>query len=110
MKTTRRGFLAGACASMGAIGATATDSIAADGGDLASGARSGGPSCLDYGTSFVCNSAPFNAVRFWIESRTTIIDDAAGVSTEFYQCASCKSENTFAHKDLFHKGPKPVAA
>jgi hypothetical protein len=23
--------------------------------------------CLDYGRSFVCNTAPFNAVQFWIE-------------------------------------------
>lgn len=43
-----------------------------------------------------------NSVRFWVESRTTIIDDEAGTSTEFYQCGSCKSENTFAEKDLFH--------
>ena len=25
---------------------------------------------LDYGRSFICNTAPFNAVRFWVESRT----------------------------------------
>ena len=57
--------------------------------------------CLDYGLSFICNTSPQNSVRFWIESRTTVIDDANGVSTDFYQCASCKSENTFAEKDLF---------
>ena len=60
------------------------------------------PACLDYGLSFICNTSPLNSVRFWIESRTTVIDDASGVSTDFYQCASCKSENTFAQKDLFH--------
>jgi hypothetical protein len=59
--------------------------------------------CLDYGLSFVCNPSPKNAVRFWIESRTTVIDDSAGISAEFYQCASCKSENTFAEKDLFQE-------
>jgi hypothetical protein len=42
-----------------------------------------------------------NAVRFWVESRTTVIDDSTGISTEFYQCASCKSERTFAKKNLF---------
>ncbi|MBN2291067.1 MAG: hypothetical protein JXM70_01505 [Pirellulales bacterium] len=57
--------------------------------------------CLDYGLSFICNPSPANSARFWIESRTTIIDDSSGVSLEFYQCASCKSENTFGEKDLF---------
>jgi len=37
----------------------------------------------------------------WIESRTTIIDSQAGTRTEYYQCGSCKSENTFAEQDLF---------
>jgi hypothetical protein len=56
---------------------------------------------LDYGLSFICGTAEFNAVRFWVESRTTIVDERAGTSTVCYQCASCKSENTFAPKDLF---------
>lgn len=58
--------------------------------------------CLDYGLSFLCNPASFNSVRFWVESRTTIYDEAAGSATAFYQCASCKSENTFGEKDLFY--------
>ena len=33
-----------------------------------------------------------NAIRFWIESRTTLYDDEAGTSTVFYQCGECKSE------------------
>ncbi len=57
--------------------------------------------CLDYGISFICNKASFNAVRFWVESRTTLIDEAAGTSEVFYQCGSCKSEHTFAKQDLF---------
>ena len=57
---------------------------------------------LDYGRSFICNSAEFNAVRFWVESRTRIVDDNAGTWTDYYQCGSCKSENTFAERDLFH--------
>ncbi len=60
------------------------------------------PQCLDYGRSYICGTASFNAVRFWIESRTTLIDQASGESVEFYQCGSCKSENTFAEKNLFH--------
>lgn len=58
-----------------------------------------GLSCLDYGRSFICNTAAFNAVRFWVESRTILIDGDQKV--EFYQCGSCKSENTFAKQDLF---------
>ena len=58
---------------------------------------------LDYGLSFICNTAPFNAVRFWIESRTRIIDERAKTWTDYYQCGSCKSENTFAERDLFQK-------
>ncbi|MBM4084996.1 MAG: hypothetical protein FJ272_09430 [Planctomycetes bacterium] len=56
---------------------------------------------LDYGLSFVCNTASFNAVRFWVESRTVLMDDKSGLATEFYQCGSCKSENTFAPRNLF---------
>ncbi len=59
--------------------------------------------CLDYGLSFICNPSPANSVRFWVESRTTITDEKAGKSTVYYQCASCKSERTFAPKDLFQQ-------
>ena len=59
--------------------------------------------CIDYGRSFFCNTAEFNSVRMWIESRTTIIDTKSGKSTICYQGASCKSENTFGEKDLFYK-------
>jgi hypothetical protein len=58
---------------------------------------------LDYGRSFICNTAAFNAVRFWVESRTRVVDEKAGKWTDYYQCASCKSENTFAEQDLFHE-------
>jgi len=59
------------------------------------------PGCLDYGQSFICNTAAMNSVRFWIESRTTITDKSTDTSTTFYQCGSCKSEHTFAERDLF---------
>ncbi len=58
---------------------------------------------LDYGRSFICGTAAFNAVRFVVESCTTIIDPRTGRAADYYPCASCKSENTFAPKDLFHK-------
>ena len=55
---------------------------------------------LDYGRSFICNPSPANSVRFWIESRTRVIDPARGTTTDFYQCGSCKSEHTFAEQNL----------
>lgn len=62
-----------------------------------------GLECLDYGLSFVCNKASFNAVRFWIESKTTLIDQHSGTAQLFYQCGSCKSENTFGKENLFYE-------
>ncbi len=59
--------------------------------------------CLDYGKSFICNSGQSkasNAVRMWIESRI-VLRDKTGSEAIYYQGASCKSENTFASKDLF---------
>lgn len=62
-------------------------------------------SILDYGRSFVSNTGKSNgnAVRMWIESKTTIIDERAGIATEYYQGGSCKSEDTFAEKGLFYE-------
>lgn len=54
---------------------------------------------LDYGRSFVFGSAPFNNVRFWVESRTILLD--GDQKYECLQFGACKSENTFAEKDLF---------
>ena len=54
---------------------------------------------LNYGSSFICHSADFNSVRFWVESRTRVFAEKA---VDFYQCGSCKSEDTFAPKDLFY--------
>jgi len=56
---------------------------------------------LDYGLSFISGRAEANQVRFWIESRTCIFDSVTDRSDRFYQCASCKSEHTFAERDLF---------
>lgn len=60
-------------------------------------------SCIDYGKSFVCNTAEFNSARMWIESRTIIIDLKTGTHKVFYQGASCKSEYMWVEKNLFHK-------
>jgi hypothetical protein len=56
---------------------------------------------LDYGKSFVIGKAPANEVRFWVESRTRLIDDRKGTHEDYLQCGSCKSEDTFADRDLF---------
>lgn len=60
------------------------------------------PFCLDYGRSFICNTGQYNAVRLWIESRTTIIDTITGKSIEYLQCGSCKSEDTFGANGTKH--------
>lgn len=58
---------------------------------------------IDYGRSFLQGKWADNRVRFWIESRTRVIDSQSAAPIDYYQCASCKSENTFAPKDLFQK-------
>ena len=58
---------------------------------------------LDYGRSFLIGKAPINEVRFWVESRTLIVDPQTGRSEEYLQAGSCKSEDTFAARDLFYK-------
>lgn len=72
--------------------------------DLKNSTESDDPlKCIDYGRSFFCNTAEFNSVRMWIESRTIITDIKSGKSSIYYQGASCKSENTFGESDLFYK-------
>lgn len=56
---------------------------------------------LNYYSSFITGLSPENRVRFWVESRTRIIDEQAGVTEDYYQCGSCKAEDTFAGNDLF---------
>lgn len=57
---------------------------------------------LDYGRSFLIGRGDVNQVRFWIESRTRILDEDSGACEDYLQCASCKSEDTFAERDLFY--------
>ena len=56
---------------------------------------------LDYRQTYLLGTNPANEVRFCVESRTRIIDERSGKTEDFLQCASCKSEDTFAEKDLF---------
>ncbi len=90
MTSNRRTFLKSIPASL-AVGA----------GAIAAADQASETECLDYGLSFICNKASFNAVRFWVESRTTLIDGESGTSQVFYQCGACKSEHTFAEEGLF---------
>ena len=55
---------------------------------------------LDYGRSFLIGRAPLNEVRFWVESRTRIIDEKTGKFEDYIQTGACKSEHTFAEKNL----------
>jgi hypothetical protein len=56
----------------------------------------------DYGRSYVVTAGGAgNQPVFWIESRCRISDPATGEVRDYYQCASCKSEDTFATHDLF---------
>ena len=56
---------------------------------------------IDYGRSFIHGRAAWNRARFWVESRTRVIDERAGTGEDYYQCGACKSEDTFAEKGLF---------
>lgn len=83
---------------------------AADGAAAAAdrqlGWSGGGVELIDYGHSYIQgpeSPGVRNAIRFWVESRTTLYDDVAGTSTVFYQCGECKSENTFGTHNLFHR-------
>lgn len=56
-----------------------------------------------YTNSFIQGKWSENAVRFWVESRLRIVDEANGLIEDYYQCGACKSEDTFAEKDLFYE-------
>jgi hypothetical protein len=56
---------------------------------------------IDYTRAFLITTPPGDEVRFAIESRTRIIDDETGVSEDFWQAASCKSERSFVKEDIF---------
>jgi hypothetical protein len=99
---SRRNFLkTGLLAASGIVIARGTTGCSGNTGPVK--ATADPVSCIDYGGSFLCNTAEFNSVRMWIESRTTIIDSKSGKRTVYYQGASCKSENTFGEKELFYK-------
>ena len=89
------------------IQAGATSSLLGSAGIWTGGCGTAGNSSggqwpvIDYGQSFISGTVSSNRVRFLVESRTRILDERTGKTHDYYQCASCKSENTFARKDLF---------
>jgi hypothetical protein len=58
---------------------------------------------INYGLSFISCKWPENRVRFWVESRVRFVDEMNNIVEDYYQCGSCKSEDTFAEKNLFYK-------
>ena len=46
---------------------------------------------LDYGRSFLIGNEPENEVRFWVESRTRIIDAASGQSEDYVQVGRARA-------------------
>ena len=112
METSRRGFVAGGVASLCGLPAVAhaadasknsasTNAAPMNAATANPAAAPDGEPILDYDLSFLCNSWPENSVRFWLESRTLLFDPQNNTRREIWQCASCKSENTFGEKDLF---------
>ncbi|MEN6313807.1 MAG: hypothetical protein ABFD25_06125 [Clostridiaceae bacterium] len=57
---------------------------------------------ISYNFSFIHGKWPHNRVRFWVESRLRIIDEKNNLIEDYYQCAACKSEDTFAKSNLFY--------
>ena len=58
---------------------------------------------INYGLSFIAGKWAENQVRFWVESRMRFIDERNNIMEDYYQCGSCKSEDTFAEQNLFYK-------
>jgi hypothetical protein len=60
------------------------------------------PDAIDYGRSYINTRANWNSPRFWVESRLVITDPSRKATRTYFQCGSCKSENTFPPRNLFH--------
>lgn len=58
----------------------------------------------DFGRSMVTTFGGVgNTPLFWVESRCRVSDPRANQVREYYQCGSCKSEDTFATENLFKR-------
>jgi hypothetical protein len=58
---------------------------------------------IDYGRSFTIagGERPGNVPRFWIDSRTRIIDDANETYEDYYRTDACVTERTFGAGQIF---------
>jgi hypothetical protein len=90
--SSRRRFLAGIAVLAGSAVVSRRSWEAVQ---LASASSPPSESAIDFSHSFVAHNSSFNAVRFSIQSATTI------GSTTIYHCASMRAENTFVDDALF---------
>ncbi|MBC8877044.1 MAG: hypothetical protein H8E44_47050 [Planctomycetes bacterium] len=109
MNLNRRRFHAATLGALGAIGPLALAAEDPDSEDAASRSRDDDESrdpleqIVDYAASYVTFVTPGrgNLARLQIESRCVLLDENGELVEEFFQFASCKSENTYAAEDLF---------
>ncbi len=109
MNLNRRRFHAATIGALGAIGPLALAAEDPDSNDAASRSldddesRDPREQVVDYAASYVTfvTTGRGNLARLQIESRCVLLDENGEVVEEFFQFASCKSEDTYATEDLF---------
>ena len=95
----------------GALGMVAVSCSSQPPGDKSSQAKGGSPAgpsdplemVCDYATSFVTfvTQGRGNLARLQVESRCLLLDENDRLHEEFFQFASCKSEDTYGEQNLF---------
>ena len=109
MNLNRRRFHAATLGALGAIGPLALAAEDSDSKDSGSRSQDDDESrdpleqIVDYAASYVTFVTPGrgNLARLQIESRCMLLDENGKLVEEFFQFASCKSENTYAAENLF---------
>jgi hypothetical protein len=109
MNLNRRRFHATTLGALGAIGPLALAADDPDSKDAASCSQDNGEprdpleQVVDYAASYVTfvTTGRGNLARLQIESRCVLLDENGELAEEFFQFASCKSEDTYAAEDLF---------
>ncbi len=109
MNLNRRRFHAATIGALGAIGPLALAAEDPDSKDAASRSQDDDASrdplkqVVDYAASYVTfvTTGRGNLARLQIESRCVLLDENGELMEEFFQFASCKSEDTYAAENLF---------
>jgi len=109
MNLNRRRFHAATLGALGAIGPLALAAEDSDSKDAGSRSQDDDESrdpleqIVDYAASYVTFVTPGrgNLARLQIESRCVLLDENGELVEEFFQFASCKSEDTYAAENLF---------